>query len=141
MDLRDGLTTTANQTGEYGLQPLIGPPSTTGAAGTVGLTGATSWNSTWIALGCEWLDDKGGNFWFFGGWGLDSTATNGNGALNDLWVYTPNSTVGQPGTWTWVKGSNTGSQNGIYGDEHVAIKPMNSGHPAAVAMRRTGLTV
>jgi hypothetical protein len=32
-----------------------------------------------------------------------------------MWVYTPNSTAGQPGTWTWVKGSNTGSDNGNYG--------------------------
>jgi hypothetical protein len=61
-----------------------------------------------------WVD-AGGNFWLFGGWGLNSTATNGNGALNDLWVYTPNATDGQPGTWAWIKGSNTGSQNGIYG--------------------------
>jgi hypothetical protein len=108
---------TANQPGTYGLQPFVGPPSTTGAAGTVGLpTGATSTfpGSRWGAAG--WVD-QGGNFWLFGGWGLDSTATNGNGALNDTWVYTPNSTPGDPGTWTWIKGSNTGSQNGIYGDE------------------------
>jgi len=105
----------ANQTGVYGLQPFVGPPTTIGAAGTVGLTtGATNTlpGSRWGAAG--WVD-KGGNFWLFGGWGLDSTATNGNGALNDFWVYTPNSTPTQPGTWTWVKGSNTGSQNGQYG--------------------------
>jgi Galactose oxidase, central domain len=110
-------SSTANQTGVYGLQPFVGPPSTAGAAGTVGLsTGATgtSPGSRWGASG--WVD-LGGNFWLLGGWGLDSTATNGNGALNDLWVYTPNSTAGQPGTWTWIKGSNTGSQNGIYGNE------------------------
>jgi hypothetical protein len=53
--------------------------------------------------------------WLYGGWGLDSKATNGNGALNDLWVYTPNAAAGQPGTWAWVKGSNTGSDNGNYG--------------------------
>jgi hypothetical protein len=46
---------------------------------------------------------------------LDSGATNGNGALNDLWVYVPNAVAGQPGSWTWIKGSNTGSQNGVYG--------------------------
>lgn len=108
--------TTANQTGVYGPQPSVGPPNTTGAAGTVGLASAS--NSTlpgsrWGASG--WVD-AGGNFWLFGGWGLDSGATNGNGALNDLWVYVPNSTAGQPGTWTWIKGSNTGSQNGVYGD-------------------------
>jgi len=110
-------TSTANQTGEYGLQPLVGPPNTTGAAGTVGLTGGTAGTlpgSRWGASG--WVD-QGGNFWLFGGWGLDSTGTNGNGALNDLWVYTPNATAGQSGTWTWIKGSNTGSDNGIYGDE------------------------
>ena len=108
-------STTANQTGEYGLQPLVGPPDTTGAAGTAGLTGGTAGTlpgSRWGASG--WVD-AGGNLWLCGGWGLDSTATNGNGALNDLWVYTPNTTAGQPGTWTWVKGSNTGSDNGQYG--------------------------
>jgi hypothetical protein len=108
---------TANQTGVYGLQPSVGPPNTTGAAGTVGLTAGASNTmpgSRWGAAG--WVD-AGGNFWLFGGWGLDSTATNGNGALNDLWVYVPNATPTQPGTWTWVKGSNTGSQNGVYGGE------------------------
>jgi len=107
----------ANQTGVYGLQPLVGPPSTTGAAGTVGLTGATSGTFPGSRWGSNGWTDAGGNFWLFGGWGLDSTGTNGNGALNDLWVYTPNSTAGLPGTWTWIKGSNTGSDNGIYGPE------------------------
>jgi hypothetical protein len=115
----------ANQTGVYESSPAVGPVNTTGAAGTCGLTvgaaplscGAISTTgaqpgSRWGASG--WLD-QGGNFWLFGGWGLDSTATNGNGALNDLWVYTPSTTAGQPGTWVWIKGSNTGSDNGIYG--------------------------
>lgn len=108
-------SSTANQTGEYGLQPLIGPPNTTGAAGTVGLTGATPGTLPGSRWGASSWTDAGGNFWLFGGWGQDSTGTNGNGALNDLWVYTPNSTAGQPGTWTWIKGSNTGSANGLYG--------------------------
>jgi len=122
--------TTANQTGIYPAQTVVGPVSTTGAASTCGLsvglmsggnvicnsvslTGAQP-GSRWGAA--SWVD-AGGNFWLFGGWGLDSTGTNGNGALNDLWVYTPNSTPGTPGTWAWVKGSNTGSQNGVYGSE------------------------
>jgi hypothetical protein len=107
---------TANQTGDYGAQPFVGPPTTVGAAGTVGLATSapgTFPGSRWGAAG--WVD-QGGNFWLFGGWGLNSTATNGNGALNDLWVYTPNSTPDLPGTWTWIKGSNTGSQNGSYGN-------------------------
>jgi hypothetical protein len=105
----------ANQTGEYSTTPFVGAPNTTNAAGTVGLpSGASSTmpGSRWGAAG--WVDN-GGDFWLFGGWGLDSTATNGNGALNDMWVYVPNATPTQPGTWTWTKGSNTGSQNGQYG--------------------------
>jgi Galactose oxidase, central domain len=119
--------TTANQTGDYPAQTVVGPVSTAGAASTCGLSvglmsggnvicspvslaGAKP-GSRWGAA--AWVD-AGGNFWLFGGWGLDSTGTNGNGALNDTWVYTPNTTPGQPGTWAWIKGSNTGSQNGIY---------------------------
>jgi hypothetical protein len=112
----------ANQTGVYGLQPLVGPPNTTGAAGTVGLTGTTPGTLPGSRWGASGWTDAGGHFWLMGGWGLDSGATNGNGALNDLWVYTPNTTAGQPGTWTWIKGSNTGSQNGIYGDELIPYK-------------------
>ena len=122
--------TTANQTGIYPAQTVVGPVSTTGAASTCGLSvgltsgGNTICNSVSLAGaqpgsrwgGAAWVD-AGGNFWLFGGWGLDSTGTNGNGALNDMWVYTPNTTPGQPGTWAWVKGSNTGSQNGVYGTE------------------------
>lgn len=118
-------STRANHTGVYPSQTAVGALNTTGAAGTCGLTvGNTSLNcapvSTTGALpGSRWganaWVDAGGNFWLFGGWGLDSTATNGNGALNDLWVYTPNAVAGQPGTWVWIKGSNTGSDNGNYG--------------------------
>ncbi len=122
--------TKANQTGVYEAQTVVGPVNTTGAASTCGLsvgltvgsnvicspvstTGALP-GSRWGASG--WID-AGGSLWLYGGWGLDSTGTNGNGALNDLWVYTPNSTAGQPGTWAWIKGSNTGAANGVYGDE------------------------
>jgi hypothetical protein len=122
----------ANQTGAYPAQPVTGAVSTTTAAGTCGLaigdlplscqavtlTGALP-GSRWGAS--AWID-AGGNLWLFGGWGLDSTGTNGNGALDDLWVYTPNATAGQPGTWAWIKGSNTGAQNGIYGDEFIPYK-------------------
>ncbi|MGB8494964.1 MAG: kelch repeat-containing protein [Candidatus Acidiferrum sp.] len=109
-------SSTANQTGVYGLQPLVGPPNTIGAAGTVGLTGGTAGTLPGSRWGASGWTDNDGDLWLFGGWGLDSTATNGNGALNDFWVYTPNTTTPtQPGTWTWIKGSNTGSQNGQYG--------------------------
>ncbi|HUL35228.1 MAG TPA: kelch repeat-containing protein [Candidatus Eisenbacteria bacterium] len=113
---------TANQTGAYGSQPSVGPPNTTGAAGTYGLAAASNSTYPGSRWGASGWADQGGNLWLFGGWGLDSSATNGNGALNDLWVYVPNSTAGQPGTWTWVKGSNTGSQNGSYGDAVIPYK-------------------
>lgn len=117
----------ANQTGAYPAQPVTGAVSTTTAAGTCGLAigdlplSCQAVSLTGALPGSRWgasaWKDAGGNLWLFGGWGLDSTGTNGNGALNDLWVYTPNATAGQPGTWAWIKGSNTGAQNGIYGDE------------------------
>jgi Galactose oxidase, central domain/Kelch motif len=117
----------ANQTGNYPAQPVVGSVATQVAAGTCGLAGGDAPlscspisltgaypGSRWAASG--WIDSNG-SLWLFGGWGLDSTGTNGNGALNDVWVYTPNATPGQLGTWAWVKGSNTGAQNGAYGDE------------------------
>ena len=123
----------ANQTGTYELQPMIGPVSTKGAAGTCGLVNGNLLcppvSTTGAVPGSRWgasaWTDAGGNFWLLGGWGLDSTGTNGNGALNDLWVYTPNATAGQPGTWVWVKGSVSGNANGIYGDE---IRPYKTNY-------------
>ena len=107
----------ANQDGVYSLAPLVGPAATTSAAGTVGLTGSTTGISPGSRWGATAWIDATGNLWLLGGWGLDSTGTNGNGFLSDLWVYTPNATPTQSGTWTWVKGSNTGGQNGVYGPE------------------------
>jgi len=126
-----GGSTAANQDGSYGLQPLIGPASTASAAGTVGLTGATPGIFPGSRWGATAWTDASGNLWLFGGWGLDATGTHGNGYLNDLWSYTPSSTAGQPGTWTWVKGSNTGNQNGIYGDELRAYRTFVNWTPGA----------
>jgi len=117
----------ANQAATYPAQPVVGSVAATTAAGTCGLAiGDAPLSCSAISLngafpGSRWAPstwiDGAGNLWLFGGWGLDSIGTDGNGALNDLWVYTPNSTPGQPGTWAWVKGSNTGAQNGSYGDK------------------------
>jgi hypothetical protein len=54
----------------------------------------------------SWTDPLG-NFWLFGGHGYDSTRTADN--LNDLWEYSP-----ATGEWTWVSGSDTVDQTGIY---------------------------
>ncbi len=60
--------------------------------------------------GASWID-KSGNFWLFGGIGLDF---NGRSEyLNDLWEYSG-------GQWTWVSGSQVGGQPGTYGTQTVA---------------------
>jgi hypothetical protein len=111
---------TANQDGLYGTQPLIGPSDTASAAGTVGLTPVTPNIFPGSRWGATAWTDQSGHLWLFGGWGLDSGGTNGNGYLNDMWVFTPGPS--NTGTWTWVKGSTTGGQNGVYGDELYPFK-------------------
>ncbi len=83
-----------NQAGAYGTQG-------TAAAGNV--PGARNQAVTWI--------DSTGNFWLFGGLGLDSTGT--TGYLNDLWEYSG-------GQWTWVSGANVVNQAGTYGTQGTA---------------------
>jgi N-acetylneuraminic acid mutarotase len=52
--------------------------------------------------------DLTGNIYLFGGNGFPSTSLLSN--LNDLWKLNLSS-----GEWTWIGGSNTGSQKGTYG--------------------------
>lgn len=89
----------ANQDGNYG---TMGTASSSNVPG--GRQSAASWT------------DKSGNFWLFGGFGLDATGTP-NGTLNDLWEYSVNS-----GEWTWVgpTGSDSANQHGVYGTEGTA---------------------
>jgi N-acetylneuraminic acid mutarotase len=64
----------------------------------------------------SWIDSSG-NLWLFGGEGRDHNGT--IGALNDLWEFTPNTTVADA-TWTWVGGSDTVNAAGVYGYVGVA---------------------
>jgi len=80
------------QTGVYGTLGTAAPTNSPG-----GRYGAVSWI------------DASGNFWLFGGNGIDATGT--EVYLNDLWEYTPSAT-GDTGQWTWMGGSNTGGGNG-----------------------------
>jgi len=59
----------------------------------------------------DWTDSAG-NFWLFGGFGLDSTGA--DDYLNDLWRYDPDND-----TWTWVSGSDTVLEAGTYGEKGV----------------------
>ena len=85
---------TADQSGTYG---------TKGTADPGNIPGGRNQSISWI--------DGDGNFWLFGGYGFDSAGT--KNYLNDLWKF--------DGTnWTWVSGSDTVDQSGIYGMKGVA---------------------
>ncbi len=79
------------QTGTYGDQGISAARNVPGAR-----SGAVSWA------------DTSGNFWLFGGAGLDSVGNAGR--LNDLWEYSA-------GQWTWVGGATVIGQLGAYGSE------------------------
>jgi N-acetylneuraminic acid mutarotase len=61
----------------------------------------------------QWIDSNG-SFWLFGGVGFDSVTPSEDGALNDLWEFSPSTLE-----WTWVGGnsvdSSTGGYAGVYG--------------------------
>lgn len=85
----------ANITGSYG---SLGVPN-----GTSNFPGGRETSMAWV--------DNSGNFWLFGGYGLDS-AGNPSG-LNDLWEFRSNA-------WTWVNGANVVNEKGVYGTQGVA---------------------
>jgi N-acetylneuraminic acid mutarotase len=77
-----------------------------GVYGTMG-TASTS-NYPGARTGPAWWKDNAGDFWIFGGVGFPRAG--GVGRLNDMFKY--NSITNE---WTWMKGSDTISQNGTYG--------------------------
>ena len=86
-----GGNNTPNQPGVYGTQ---GTPADGNVPGV-------------RAGGANWVDSHG-NFWLFGGGGF--VANGSMPYLNDLWKYSPIDKQ-----WTWMGGSNTGDQPGVYG--------------------------
>lgn len=62
--------------------------------------------------GAAWIDPQG-NLWLFGGEGNDSKGS--LGYLNDLWEYVPSTNL-----WTWVSGSDTANQPGVFGAQGTA---------------------
>jgi N-acetylneuraminic acid mutarotase len=96
------------QLGQAGIYGALGTP----AAGNIpgGRQGAASWI------------DSSGNFWLFGGSGIDSAGN--QGLLNDLWEFSPATKE-----WTWASGvstfpnpnvGQTAGQAGIYGNLSVS---------------------
>src|SRR4029077_18891715 len=90
---------------------LVGGSTVGNASGTYGTQGAPGGvpGGRWAAATTT---DGSGNFWLFGGQGLDSAGT--TGLLNDLWEY--NATANQ---WTWIGPSTSKvvNQNGSYGTQ------------------------
>jgi N-acetylneuraminic acid mutarotase len=72
-----------------------------GVYGTLGVPSAENIPAA-RSLGVGWTD-KSGNFWVFSGYGNCSW-------LNDLWRYNPSTNQ-----WTWMNGSSTCGQAGVYG--------------------------
>jgi N-acetylneuraminic acid mutarotase len=85
-------SSSVNQYGQYG---------TTGTPAAGNTPGARLYASSWT--------DSSGNLWLFGGDGLSASAQR---VLNDLWEFKP-----ATGEWTWIGGSSSGNQPGVYGTE------------------------
>jgi len=89
---------------------LIEQPGTYGILGT-----AASSNVPGARYEAVSWADASGDFWLFGGLGIDSTGTRGD--LNDLWEYSA-------GEWTWMGGSNvidpSAATAGVYGTKGMA---------------------
>ena len=92
--------------GKYG---TLGVPSVNN------LPGARDGEATWT--------DSDGNFWLFGGNGLDSQGA--YSYLNDLWKFNPKTKE-----WTWVSGSSTVNAAGVYGTQGT---PSSANVPRACA--------
>ena len=75
----------------YNSDPYYG---TLGASGAHTTPGGRNSSAYWT--------DKNGNFWLFGGDGLDGSPEPIEGLLNDLWEFSP-----ATNQWTWMGGSST----------------------------------
>ncbi len=87
------------------LQAVKGVYGTIGVASAANLPGARQSATTWV--------DSTGTFWMYGGTGVDAAGTVGQ--LGDLWKF---STATHQ--WTWVSGSSTVNNLGVYGTNAVA---------------------
>ncbi len=89
--------TISNQPVVYGVQ---------GAASANNKPGARYASTTWV--------DSAGNFWLYGGYGLNASGTT-YGLLNDLWKYSPTTNK-----WAWIKGSDTLNGKGVFGTKGIS---------------------
>ena len=78
-----------------------------GVYGTKGVPSSS--NIPGARVGAASAVDPDGAFWLYGGFGYD--AAGAKGRLNDLWKLDPATLE-----WTWISGSDTLNQLGVYGD-------------------------
>ena len=90
------------QQGSYGTPGVAAPTNVPG-----GRTAQSFWK------------DNSGNFWMFGGEGVDGIGN--NGYLSDLWSFNPTTVQ-----WTYVKGNGIIGQPGVYGTQG---SPTNLNNP------------
>jgi len=112
-------TTAANEWTWMGGLGTLGSGSTAGVYGTLGSPAAANIPGS-RAYGVGWTDSKG-NIWLFGGFGASSTPNWSD--LNDLWMLNP-----ATAQWTWMGGSSTGYQSGVYG---TLQSPATGNYPGA----------
>ncbi len=92
-----------------GVWTWVGGSSTPNAAGTYGSQGTPAvGNVPGARTGASVWVDANGNFWLFGGLGLDQNGLSQR--YNDLWEYNTGSME-----WTWIGGSDQADSAGLYG--------------------------
>jgi len=97
---------------------------------TVAANGASA-NVPGGRLGASgWVDPTKGYLWLFGGSGADSTSTttanDGGGALNELWVFNPKN-----GLWAWMGGVKIEGTAGVYVSATPSTIPSNYNTPGS----------
>lgn len=86
---------TVNELPDYGIQ---------GVESASNRPGARYGSQTWT--------DASGQLWLYGGYGFDTSGT--EGILNDIWKYNP-----LTNRWTWINGDMVADQPAVYGSKGV----------------------
>lgn len=86
-------------------------PNIPGIYGTIGVSAGT--NAPGARMDAASWVDQNGNFWLFGGEGMDGFGVEGK--LNDLWKFDINTS-----TWVWISGSSSRNASGNYGVQGIA---------------------
>jgi len=111
-------STTNGPNGQPGVYGTLGTPSPRN------VPGGREASATWL--------DSSGNFWLFGGGGIDSVGNSGD--LNDLWKF--DRTLGDRGEWTWMGGSNTGNDPNEVADKSAVYGTLGVAAPNNIPGKR-----